>query len=71
MLKTQTTEQSHECLLLGTTYLSSRYLLYLEANSNITKGMKLLGFKNTFVISAFSLRIFAKISADKGVEHVA
>jgi hypothetical protein len=71
MLKTQTTEQSHECLLLGTKYLSSRYPLYLEAISNISNGMELFGFKNNFVISAFSLIIFGKISEDRGVEHVA
>jgi len=72
MLKIQTTEQSHECLLLGNMYLSlSRYLLYLETILNISKRMKLFGFKNNFVISAFSLTIFGKISADKGIEHVA
>jgi len=72
MPNTQTTEESHECLLLGTMYLSlSRYFLNLEKISNISKWMKLFGFKNKFVISAFSLIIFGKISADRGIEHVA
>jgi hypothetical protein len=66
MLKTQTTEKSHECLLLGTTYLSlSRYPLYLETISNISKGMKLFGSKNNFVISAFSLIIFRKLGKSR------
>jgi len=57
MLKTQITEQSHECILLGTTYLSvSRYPLYLETISNISKGMKLFGSKKNFVISVFFLQ---------------
>ena len=68
MLKTQITEESHECLLLGTMYLSlSRYLLYLETILNISKGMKVFGFKNNFVISSFSLIIFGKISAERGI----
>jgi hypothetical protein len=72
MLKTQITEQSHECLLLGTTYLSvSRYPLYLETILNISKEMKLFLSKNNFAISAFSPIIFEKLSADKGAEHVA
>jgi len=71
MLKTQTSEQSHDCLF-GTTYLSlSSYPLYLETISNISKGVRLFGFKNNIVISTFSLIIFGKISAESGVEHVA
>jgi len=72
MPNTQTTEESHECPLLGTLYLSlSRYVLNLETISNISKWMKLFGFKKKFVISAFSLIIFGKIHADRGTEHVA
>jgi len=31
------------------------------------QGVKMFGFKNNFVISAFSLIIFGKISAERGI----